>query len=136
MPTQQANNSKQSAKQPAGGRRPPATASAPAPKQNRTASSPSGAAERDETYGLISVLYHALQGAETYSQYIADAERAGKTELVEFFRECQEEENARAKRARSLLADALDEADDEDVEDEDEDKDEDEDEDENEDEED
>jgi rubrerythrin len=70
------------------------------------------------------VLYHSLQGAETYGQYIADAERAGKNELVEFFRECQEEENARAKRARSLLADSLDEgADEEDDEDEDEDED-------------
>jgi rubrerythrin len=73
------------------------------------------------------VLYHSLQGAETYGQYIADAERAGKSELVEFFRECQEEENARAKRARSLLADSLDEGADDEDEDEEDDEDEDED---------
>lgn len=133
MPTQQANNSKQSAKQPVGGRRPPTAASAPAakPSPGRTTSNSSGTAERDETYGLISVLYHSLQGAETYGQYIADAERAGKSELVEFFQECQEEENARAKRARALLADSLDESADED-EDEEDDEDEDDEEDEDE----
>lgn len=32
--------------------------------------------ERDETYGLISVVYHALQGAETCEQYAEDARRA------------------------------------------------------------
>lgn len=29
---------------------------------------------RDETYDLVSILYHALQGAETYDQYIQDAQ--------------------------------------------------------------
>lgn len=68
---------------------------------------PSGATstrEPDETYGLISVLYHALQGAETYAQYVADARRAGDEELVEFFEECQDEEADRAERAKQLLA--------------------------------
>lgn len=84
-----------------------------------------GAAERDETYGLVSVLYHALQGAETYSQYIADADRAGETEIAAFFRECQEQENRRALRAKQLLAMQLDEIEDdysEDEEDSDEDE--------------
>jgi hypothetical protein len=62
----------------------------------------------DETYGLISVLYHALQGSETYVQYINDAERAGETEIAEFFRECQEQEVQRASRAKQLLAAQLD----------------------------
>ncbi|MFZ5893555.1 MAG: hypothetical protein ACOY0T_21010 [Myxococcota bacterium] len=117
MATQQPNNSRQGAgKQQAGGRRPPATTGSGA------SGSTSATAARDETYGLISVLYHSLQGAETYAQYIADAQRAGASELVEFFRECQEEENARAKRAKELLADQLVEEDeDEDEEDEDED---------------
>ncbi|HYO93024.1 MAG TPA: hypothetical protein VER33_00875, partial [Polyangiaceae bacterium] len=56
-------------------------------------------AERDEIYGVVSVLYHALQGAETYAQYIQDARRAGDEELVTFFTECQAEENQRAIRA-------------------------------------
>lgn len=72
-----------------------------------------GSAENDETYGLVSVLYHALQGAETYMKYIADAEQAGETELVEFFRECQEQENRRALRAKQLLAMKLEDVEDE-----------------------
>ena len=59
--------------------------------------------ERDESYNLVSVLYHALQGAETYTQYVADAERAGDDDLVEFFTECREEEKERAQRAKMLL---------------------------------
>jgi hypothetical protein len=78
-----------------------------------------GAAERDETYGLVSVLYHALQGAETYGQYIADADRAGETEIAAFFRECQEQENRRALRAKQLLAMQLDDIEDEYTDDED-----------------
>ncbi|MFO7177366.1 MAG: hypothetical protein DIU78_001590 [Pseudomonadota bacterium] len=88
----------------------------------------SGAAERDEVYGLVSVLYHSLQGAETYSQYIDDARRAGDHELVEFFEDCREEESDRATRAKLLLAMRLDveemEEEDEDEDEEDEDEDE------------
>jgi hypothetical protein len=65
-------------------------------------------AERDEVYGLISVLYHALQGAENYARYGEDARRAGDDELVEFFEECQDEEVERAERAKELLSARLD----------------------------
>jgi rubrerythrin len=58
---------------------------------------------RDEHYALVSILYHALQGAETYQMYITDAEQAGDQELVQFFREVQEEERRRAARAKELL---------------------------------
>jgi hypothetical protein len=51
---------------------------------------------RDETFNLISVLYHALQGAETYQQYIQDAEQRGDQELVQFFRDVRAEEKRRA----------------------------------------
>jgi hypothetical protein len=44
---------------------------------------------RDEHYNVISVLYHALQGAETCATYLQDAERAGDQDLVQFFREVQ-----------------------------------------------
>lgn len=64
----------------------------------------------DETYGLVSVLYHALQGAETYEIYIEDAEAAGDDELVEFFRGIMEEERGRADRAKHLLAQRLGES--------------------------
>jgi rubrerythrin len=58
---------------------------------------------RDEHYNLVSILYHALQGAETYDTYISDAEGAGDQELAQFFREVQEEERRRAARAKELL---------------------------------
>jgi hypothetical protein len=87
----------------------------------------SGTPERDEVYGLVSVLYHALQGSETYEQYIRDAESAGDEELSSFFENCQEEESQRAIRARELLTtrlggelDVEDDAEDEDEEDDDE----------------
>jgi hypothetical protein len=63
--------------------------------------------ERDENYGLISVMYHALQGAETYQQYCDDADRAEDSELTEFFEQCQREEVTRARRARELLVERL-----------------------------
>jgi len=58
---------------------------------------------RDKTYNLVSVLYHALQGAETYIQYIEDARQDGDNELVQFFQEVQEEERRRSERAKELL---------------------------------
>ena len=42
---------------------------------------------RDEQYNVISVLYHALQGADTCGTYLQDAEQAGDQELAQFFRE-------------------------------------------------
>ena len=62
---------------------------------------------RDETYNLVSILYHALQGADTYQQYISDAEQRGEQDLVQFFREVQEEEKRRSERAKQLLAQRL-----------------------------
>ena len=58
---------------------------------------------RDITYNLISVVYHALQGAETTALYIADAEQEGNQELAQFFREAKEEYERRAERAKQLL---------------------------------
>jgi rubrerythrin len=62
---------------------------------------------RDETYDVVSILYHALQGAETYQQYVRDAEQRGDQELAQFFRDVQEEEKRRAERAKQLLAKRL-----------------------------
>lgn len=62
---------------------------------------------RDETYDVVSILYHALQGAETYQQYLRDAEQRGDQELAQFFRDVQEEEKRRAERAKQLLAKRL-----------------------------
>jgi hypothetical protein len=62
-----------------------------------------GTREPNEHYALISVLYHALQGAETCAQYIRDAQTAKDEELVQFFSEVQEDEEDRAERAKELL---------------------------------
>jgi hypothetical protein len=56
---------------------------------------------QDVTYNLVSILYHALQGAETYDQYIQDAQ--GDQELAQFFREVKEENRRRADRAKQIL---------------------------------
>lgn len=58
----------------------------------------------NEQYDLVSVLYHALEGAATYEVYIQDAEEAGDDELVDFFSQLQEEDYQRAERAKQLLA--------------------------------
>ncbi len=61
----------------------------------------------DATYDLVSILYHALQGAETYDEYMKDADEAGEKELGEFFRDVKEEETKRANRAKDLLVKRL-----------------------------
>lgn len=66
-----------------------------------------GDAAPDELYGVVSVLYHALQGNETYTKYCNDARKAGDDELVEFFESCRTEEHGRAQRAKMLLAERL-----------------------------
>lgn len=82
--------------------------------------------ERDENYDLISVLYHALQGADTISQYLRDAQEADDEELTTFFEETRQAYVERADEAKRLLAARLDESieDEEDEDDEDEDEDE------------
>lgn len=59
---------------------------------------------RDVTYNLISVVYHALQGAETYKMYEEDVERTQDSELAQFFRQACEEEKRRAQQGKELLA--------------------------------
>ncbi|HEX2207311.1 MAG TPA: hypothetical protein VHG93_06485 [Longimicrobium sp.] len=58
----------------------------------------------DVTYNLVSILYHALQAAETHDQYIRDAEEAGDQDLAAFFREVKDENTRRAERSKELLA--------------------------------
>lgn len=92
-------------------------------RQRTNSRSTTANVEPDETYGLVSVLYHSLQGADTCNQYISDARRASATELVSFFQDYQRQQQQLAERAKQLLAEQLeDEIDDlEDEEDEDED---------------
>jgi hypothetical protein len=59
---------------------------------------------RDEHYNLISALYHMLKGASTAEQYIRDAKEAGDQELVQFFKDWQDEQRNLAERAKNLLS--------------------------------
>ena len=70
---------------------------------NRSDNSQGDTGTRDITYDLVSVVYHALQGAETTALYIADAEQEGNQELAAFFREAKEEYERRAESAKQLL---------------------------------
>lgn len=54
-------------------------------------------------YDLVSVLYHALEGAQTSDTYVQDAEQEGDRELAQFFREVKQEDTKRADKAKELL---------------------------------
>lgn len=56
------------------------------------------------TFNLVSILYHALQSAQTYDTYIRDAEQQGDTNLAQFLRRIQSEDSNRAQYAMQLLA--------------------------------
>jgi rubrerythrin len=61
----------------------------------------------DPVYDLISVAYHALQGAETYEQYAQDAQQQGDQELADYFRKTQRQFQQSAGEAQRLLASRL-----------------------------
>jgi hypothetical protein len=58
---------------------------------------------RDEHYNLVSVLYHALSGADSCDRYALDAEASGDERLAAFFREAQVLQTQLAERAKVLL---------------------------------
>jgi len=62
----------------------------------------------DPAYNVVSVIYHALQGAETYERYIADADERGDKELADFFRDSQRHNADIAERGKALLRTRLD----------------------------
>ena len=62
---------------------------------------------KNEQYDLVSVLYHSLEGAATYEQYVQDANQAGDQDLVNFFQEVKETNNRLAQRAKELLGQRL-----------------------------
>jgi hypothetical protein len=59
---------------------------------------------RNDFYNLVSVIYHALTGEQTYETSIRDAEEHGDHDLAVFLREVQQEDHKRADRAKQLLA--------------------------------
>lgn len=62
---------------------------------------------KDPHYDLVSVLYHALQGAETLEQYISDAEGGGDSDTAQYFREVQQQYRQLAERGKGLLQSKL-----------------------------
>ncbi len=58
---------------------------------------------RDEHYNLISVLYHALHGAENCEIYALDAEEAGNDDLAAFFRNARATQRQLAEQAKERL---------------------------------
>jgi hypothetical protein len=66
-------------------------------------SSSDGSPIPNQSYDLVSVLYHVLKGTRTYSMYIRDAQQTGDQELVQFFQDVQAQDQQRATRAQQLL---------------------------------
>ena len=57
----------------------------------------------NKDYDLVSVLYHALQAADTCAQYQQDAEVEGSREVADFMREVREQNTRIAQQAKELL---------------------------------
>lgn len=57
----------------------------------------------DTEYDLISLVYHALQSADTYQIYEDDAKESGNTELQQLVSEAREQNMMIAQRAREML---------------------------------
>jgi len=61
----------------------------------------------DKDYNLVSVLYHALSGAESCINYIEDAEKADDQELSDFFGESLTLYGSLADKSKKLAASRL-----------------------------
>ncbi len=62
---------------------------------------------RDLTYNLISLIYHALQGAETCEKYLKDGYAADDSPLVQYFHEVQQQQQLIAEHGKELLRQRL-----------------------------
>lgn len=72
-------------------------------QQDTAASTAQVTGTPDATYNLVSVLYHALQGADTSRRYIQDAEQTGDEALVQFFQAAQAWQQHLATQAQEML---------------------------------
>jgi hypothetical protein len=59
---------------------------------------------RDETYDVISIVYHALQGAENCDIYAEDAE---DDQLRRFFQQAADQQRQLAEQGKQVLAQCL-----------------------------
>ena len=57
----------------------------------------------DKDYNLVSVLYHALQAADTCAKYSEDARREGSPEIAQFMEQVQQQNLQISQRAKELL---------------------------------
>jgi hypothetical protein len=57
----------------------------------------------NETYDLVSILYHALKSGSTSDRYIQDAQQAGDNDLVQFFQQCQQQDRQRVQQCQQFL---------------------------------
>jgi hypothetical protein len=57
---------------------------AAAPQTAAATGSESSQRTPDIAYDLVSVIYHSLQGCQTYEQYAQDAEQEGQQEVAQF----------------------------------------------------
>lgn len=64
--------------------------------------------ERDVSYDLISVIYHALQGAESCARFAKDALARKDERLAQFFEEVQGSHVEVAQEAKQLLIEQID----------------------------
>ncbi|MGH1393567.1 MAG: hypothetical protein ACRAVC_05970 [Trichormus sp.] len=62
---------------------------------------------KNEHFDLISIMYHSLEGAAIYEQYVQDANDSGDKDLANFFQEAKETNCKLADRAKQLLAQRL-----------------------------
>jgi plasmid stabilization system protein ParE len=56
---------------------------------------------------LISVIYHAAQGAETCGTYAEDAKRDGDEEAARYFGEVRDQNRRIAEKGKSVLQERL-----------------------------
>lgn len=76
-------------------------------KESETSMSGTSSGTQDVTYNLVSVIYHALQGAETCDVYTRDAEKEGDQELAKFFQDVKKQNQQTAEQAKKLLGKQL-----------------------------
>ena len=55
----------------------------------------------DVIYDLVSVQYHALNGAQLYEKFTTDAE--GHDDVKTFFQQCADEDARRAQQCHELI---------------------------------
>ena len=68
-------------------------------------------AMKDKNYNLVAVLESSLRNAWTMQTYAADAERAGDTELAEWFRKIQHNSLKAGEQGKQMLLARLEEED-------------------------